>query len=134
MEGIEQEIIKLSKINSAGLINIRINNLWMNINKYATSGKYYQWNSELDRIWCELAGDTLKDSKEGKDFMKINVEVAKELKDFKDAVGFATFTDKDRKQMVKIYIALQKKEIFLRRLQNKQGKGTAYVEPEDQWE
>ncbi len=131
MEQIEQQIVKLSKINSASLINLRMNNIWINVNRYATSGKYFQWNNELDRIWCELGGDIVKDSQEEKDFKEIEKKVSEKLKDFEDKKGFDTFNDKDRKKMSEIYSVLQEKEIFLRRLQNKQGKGTAY---EQGWE
>ena len=131
MEQIEQEIVKLSKINSASLINLRMNNIWINVNRYATSGKYFQWNNELDRIWCELAGDITKGKGEDKDFKEIEKRVSEKLKEFKDKKGFDTFDDVDRKKMSGIYSVLQEKEIFLRRLQNKQGKGTAY---EQGWE
>ena len=57
MEDINEEIVKLSKINSASLINMRINNIWLEVNKAAVSGNYFRWNSHLDRIWCELGGD-----------------------------------------------------------------------------
>ena len=131
MEEVEQQIVKLSKYNSAALINLRINHLWMNINNYATSGKYFQWNNELDRVWCELGGDIVDDSKEEKKFKEIEKKVSEELKEFKDKKGFDSFNNEDRKKMSKIYNVLQKKELFLRRLMNKQGKGTAYDEDDD---
>ena len=131
MEQIEQQIAKLSKYNSAALINLRINHLWMNINSYAVSGKYFQWNNELDRVWCELGGDIVEGSKEEKAIKKIEGEVSKKLKEFKDKKGFDSFNDTDKETMSKIYTILQKKELFLRRLMNKQGKGTAYDEDDD---
>ncbi|KKM99400.1 hypothetical protein LCGC14_1148320 [marine sediment metagenome] len=66
MEDLSQEVVRLSKINSAGLINMRINNIWIEVNKAAVSGNYLHWNSQLDRIWCELVGD-IKKGKEDKD-------------------------------------------------------------------
>ena len=131
MEEVEQQAIKLSKINSAALINLRINHLWMNINSYAVSGRYFQWNNELDRVWCELGGDITEGSKEEKAFKEIEDKVSEELKNFKDKTGFDSFNNEDRKKMSEIYSILQKKELFLRRLMNKQGKGTAYDEDDD---
>ena len=131
MEEVEQQAIKLSKINSAALINLRINHLWMNINSYAVSGRYFQWNNELDRVWCELGGDIVEGSKEEKKFKEIEGKVSEELKELKDKKGFDTFNNEDRKKMSEIYSVLQKKELFLRRLMNKQGKGTAYDEDDD---
>ncbi len=132
MEDLNEELNKLSKINSASLINLRINNVWLEVNKAAVSGNYFRWNSNLDRIWCELGGD-IKESKKGdeepsdiKKFNKLNVEVSKNLSKLKTKVGFSK-TDKDDKiNISKTYDSLIKKEFFLRRLMNTQGKGTAY--------
>ena len=131
MEETEQQAIKLSKYNSAALINLRINNLWMNVNNHAVSGRYFQWNNELDRIWCELAGDITKGKIEDKDFHIIEKKVGEKLKEFKNKTGFDSFNNEDRKKMSEIYNVLQEKEIFLRRLMNTQGKGTAYDEDDD---
>ncbi len=131
MEETEQQAIKLSKYNSAALINLRINNLWMNVNNHAVSGRYFQWNNELDRIWCELGGDIVEDSKEEKKFREIEEKVSAKLKEFKNKKGFDSFSKDDRQKMNEIYVVLQEKEFFLRRLMNKQGKGTAYDEDDD---
>jgi len=131
MEQIEQQVIKLSKFNSAALINLRINHLWMNVNNYAVSGKYFQWNNELDRIWCELGGDITEGSNEETKFKEIEENVSALLKELKDKKGFDSFNNTDKENMSKIYSVLQKKELFLRRLMNKQGKGTAYDEDDD---
>ena len=144
MEDISQEVTKLSKINSAALINIRISNLWQNINRYASTGNFYKWNSELDRIWCELVGDVQptklkkkKDDNEEKEkgdeeiFNDFNIKIAEEFKNLKTKKGFDQHDDSDKQIMLAIYKAIQKKEVFLRRLMNTQGKGTAYQEEAD---
>ncbi len=144
MEDLSQEITKLSKINSAGLINLRISNLWQNVNRYASSGKFAQWNSELDRIWCELVGDVeptkpkkkkKNDDKEEKGneeiFYEFDEKIAEEFKKSKTKKGFSQHSDSDKDIRLLIYKAIQKKEVFLRRLMNKQGKGTAYQEESD---
>jgi hypothetical protein len=135
MEDISQEVVKLSKINSASLINLRINNIWLEINKAAVSGNYFRWNSSLDRIWCELVGD-IQESKidaEGKEevedikkFNDLNKDVLTNLKALKIKEGFSQFTKEDKEKIAAIYDSLMKKESFLRALMNKQGKGTAY--------
>ena len=141
MEDLSQEVVKLSKINSAGLINMRINNVWIEVNKAAISGNYFRWNSNLDRIWCELGGD-IKKSKENKkgelkepeeitEFNKLDKEVSDKLKELPTIQGFSKFTEDDKKIMSELYKSLLKKEFFLRRLMNEQGKGTAYQEDAD---
>ena len=52
-----QEAEKISKFNSANLINFRINNLWIDANNHSRAGLYNKWNSDLDCIWDELVGD-----------------------------------------------------------------------------
>ena len=141
MEDLTEEITKLSKINSASLINMRINNIWMNVNKYASSGMFLKWNSELDRIWCELVGDvsSTKKKKKGEDkqksdeeiFDEFNEEISKEFSNLKNKKGFDGYSKDDKSTRLKIYQNIQKKEVFLRRLMNKQGKGTAYQEEAD---
>ncbi len=143
MEDISQEVVKLSKINSASLINIRINNIWLEVNKSAVAGNYLRWNSNLDRIWCELGGDVGKNKKDedGEEeepkemikFKELDKDVSDKLKDFATKEGFSKFTSDDKLKMAKIYDSLIKKEFFLRRLQNKQGKGTAYEESWDDY-
>ena len=141
MEDISQEITKLSKINSASLINMRISNIWMNVNRYASSGMFMKWNSELDRIWCELVGDVSPKKKKKKDddeekgdeeiFDGFNEEISKEFSNLKKKKGFEEYSKDDKSIRLKIYQKIQKKEVFLRRLMNRQGKGTAYQEEAD---
>lgn len=141
MEDVNQEVSKLSKINSASLINLRIHNLWLEVNKAAVSAKYFVWNSYLDRIWCELGGDvgeikvnedgSVKEPPEVTAYKKLDKEVAEKMKDWKGEKGFSKLSGDQVKDMVKIYNSLINKEFFLRRLMNQQGKGTAYQEEAD---
>lgn len=132
----EQLSDKISKINSAGLINLRLHNLWNDVNKHARQGQFSSWNSDLDRLWCELAGDVKENNDVHKNFKKIQEELKKisPLINWKDNRGFKEFSDEEKKQQSIQYDKLMEKEVFLRKLQNKQGKGTAYVDPEDDWE
>ena len=56
----------LSKYNSASLMNMRLNNLWILVNEHARKAHYSEWSAILDRVWCELASDVKKDSDEEK--------------------------------------------------------------------
>jgi len=133
------EGIVTSRFNSGMLINLRLNNLWVLTHTYARKGQYSDWSAVLDRLWCELSADIEEDTagkESNKKFNDIEDELAK--------VGvtnwgkFGGFEEKDAKTkliMTKQYRLLMKKEIFLRKLQNKQGKGTAYYdESENDWE
>ncbi len=141
MDDISGEVVKLSKINSAALINIRISNIWLEVNKSAVSGNYRRWNNYLDRIWCELGGDIQKgkknkkgeheESKDIKEFKNLDKDVSEKLSKIQVLVGFSKFSKEDKINMSKLYDSLLKKEFFLRRLMNTQGKGTAYQEEAD---
>ena len=126
----EAETNKLSKINSAGLINLRLHRLWEDCNRHSRAGKFLAWNGDLDRIWCELGGDV----DEGKDTWNQWIEISKEikkiapLKNWKPLDGFTELDANDYKNKGAQFDVLMNKELFLRKLQNKQGKGTAYAE------
>ena len=132
---LEIETEKISKINSAALINLRLNNLWIDSNNHSRKGQYSSWNSDLDCVWKELGGDVKKNSQEVKDFDKINVKLGKlsPISNWKGERGFTKINKCDLEKQNKQYQLLMGKELFLRRLQNKQGKGTAY-EDDDYFE
>ena len=127
-----------SRFNSGMLINMRLNNLWILTHNVARKGLYSEWSALLDRIWCELAGDVSDDEK-GK-----AIELAFSLIEGELSVvgvtnwgrqnqGFEERDTKEKLLMTKQYRLLMKKEIFLRKLQNKQGKGTAYYDEADDY-
>ena len=141
----QQEDLKIgkqSRINSGMLQVFRLDFLWKEANKYATAGLYGKWNDVLDRVWCELAGDVKNKKKKGEEDKKDTFQIFTDLtKDYADTIksnskkrGFGGFEENDLINMVKQKNALIKKEIFLRKLQNKQGKGTAYENLEDDFE
>lgn len=131
----EKDSIKTSKINSAMLINLRLNSLWKDVHTHARRGEYSLWNDDLDRIWCELAGDVKEEDKNETDFNELNKKLSEAGGLFKssDRKGFQKYTKEDYSKMSKQKILLMEKEIFLRRLQNKQGKGTAYDVGDDDY-
>ena len=124
----------ISKHSSGVSIIIRINGLWIDANIHSCAGQYSKWNTKLDVIWRELARDILetdwKDKKEAFDaFDKKLVGVGV----FKDA-GSDTFNDIEKEDMEKRskqYRILNDKELFLKRLENKLGKGTTFHDGEE---
>jgi len=88
----------------------RLNSLWEECGRLANHGNLIAWNWRLDTIWRELSTDA-----EDKDF--------DEIKKINNEIG------ENKKDKEKLYPILNKKEIFLRKLQNKQGKGSEYYDP-----
>ena len=124
-----------SKINSGMLIVLRLNDLWKDSHRHSRAGQYSKWNDDLDRVWCELASDskplTDKEKKAGKlsaddEYDALTLAYAVSCKDGKKTGGFEKPTEGFKVSSAKQKVALIKKEIFLRKLQNIQGKGTAY--------
>jgi len=118
---------KISDYNSALFINQRINNLWVDANKHKRTGAFSDWNADLDSMWCELAGDVDKNSNEDKEFKEINLRI----KAVNPIINWGVQTMNKKTpdihtKKAKQYGELMDKELFLRRLQNKQGKGTKY--------
>lgn len=111
-----QQDQKISKFNSTLAILFRIDRLWQDAHRHSRSGQLIQWNWDLDRVWCELASD-VKEDDETK-FEKLNKDIAEINKS---------------KEKEKLYQKLLEKEIFIRKLQNKQGKGIAYEETFDEY-
>ena len=117
-EQIENTEQKVSKFNSTLAILYRIDALWKQSHYYALSGNLIRLNWILDRVWCELASDADENDE-------------KKMKEFNDNISkLDKVKDKE-----KLYKELLKKEIFIRKLQDKQGKGVAHEESlEDYWE
>lgn len=127
---------KTSKFHGAFDQLRRIDVLWAMTHKDVRSGNYLNWNTCLDRLWMEFIADLEQNSQEEKDFDKINKELLEVYplvssldKNFnKKPEGFD-------KKVSKQYLLLTKKESFVRRIQNKLGKGTAWRdEYEDDFE
>ena len=125
------EEIKISRYNSAALINLRINEILIDCNNHKRQGKFLSWNGDLDALWCELVGDVKKGEKEEEEYLKINYELSKlsPILNWDTYIEINEITEEDKQSHAKQYQKLLEKEEFLRRLQNEQGKGTAYKEP-----
>lgn len=127
-------ISNLSRINEAGNQVLRIGGLWGEANTAAKSGLLIRWNSIMERVWSELSADATVE--ERKEFKKIN----ESLKDLRINFSFGSLP-KSRKPkfIIKLmdiqYLKLMDKDLFLRELQNSQGKGTLYKDEfEDDYE
>lgn len=116
---------KQSKFNSTIAILMRIDILWKDAHHHSRAGSYDKWNIDLDRVWCELAADVEEGKDDDKKFDTLNETI--------NNIGFKKPINPKTGARVLInkcslYMAIMKKEIFLRKLQNKQGKGVAYEE------
>lgn len=118
-----------SRINAAGLINSTLEKLWGESFTLMVQGKYEQWNIKLDSIWAILGGDEREGEQADKDIQKINLKIY-EKGSLKSKIGEG-FEQKSNPNNSIQYQLLLRKSIYLRRLQNKQGKGTAYATEDD---
>lgn len=124
----DYEDSKVSRINSAGLINSTLERLWLESYNYMAKGNYLLWNVRLDAIWAILGGDIEENGTEDKAMQHINLQISENnLKSFNGS----GFDKKPNPSNSITYQYLLKKSLFLRRLQNKQGKGTAYETGDD---
>jgi hypothetical protein len=128
----DEEVALMSKINAAGIINITIENLWRDVYFSMAKNDFSTWNRKLDAIWLILGGE--KDSPE-KQFNEIDLELHETGELSLKAVGFSNLPDGWQEKRSTQYLLLRKKSLFLRKLQNSQGKGTAYAsEDEDDFD
>ena len=124
-----EEEPKVSKYNSGIAIILRLDNLWKDTHSHSRAGLFSKWNSDLDRIWCELSRDLIE-----KEFKKTKVTFdefdgdMEKLGNFEDSApsGFKKLEKGKIIQRNKQYKKLMDKELFLRRLENQIGKGTAW--------
>ncbi len=121
--------LKISKFNAGIPALYRLDELRKDAHRHSREISYVKWNEDLDRYWIELAADANKDHKDQM------VEIDKKLiNSFLYANGYLL-----KQSNLKLYgkiIRLQKsllmqKEEILARLQNTQGKGTAYMDPDE---
>jgi hypothetical protein len=134
MEDEEVEQNKKSKYNSGVAKEIRRNDLWKETNLHSRNGLFIKWNEDLDCIWSELCADIKKEEFEKKkeEFEKFDKKI-KEIGKIQDNVNKG-FNEADKNFLDKRdnhYKELREKEIFLRRLENSLGKGTAYEDDDE---
>lgn len=118
-----------SKINAAGLINLTTNNLWNEFFNDFRKGKYLSANNTLDCLWVIFGAEKTIPGTDDEQIQKdIEMELSNSgsLTDGVSTKGFSGVPPKDLKKQAVQKNILLKKALFLGRLQNKQGKGTAY--------
>jgi hypothetical protein len=122
---------QVSRLNSAGIINITTENLWRDAYNAMATNNLSLWNRKLDAIWLILGGDLKDNDPEDKEFNRIDLLVHQSGSLIHKRVGFEKLPEGESGRIAKQYVLLRKKSLFLRRLQNKQGKGTAYINEDD---
>jgi hypothetical protein len=133
--GIDEEVSAQSKLNAAGLINSTLENLWSDCYSSMANGNLVKWNRKLDAIWNILGGDCKEGDKDDEKMEEINLKIYKTGTLNHKKTGFEGIRPEEATKMALQYLLLNKKSLFLRRLQNKQGKGTAYIsEDEDDFD
>lgn len=132
---------KISLYNSGVAQIRRLDELWVKIHKYAEAGELIKWNWGLDRIWCELVGDIAEDKDDDNELEKEKEKTKEQspteiFNSFKLTIG--SLNKKIAERIISLsdyqkdfYDILMDKEAFLRRLQNKQGKGTKLVDADE---
>ena len=122
----ESEDEKTSRINAAGIINVTIENLWRDAFMSMAKGSLVIWNRKLDAIWGILGGDQKDGDEIDKKMDKLNERLYETGSLSHKKIGFEKLDENESEKIALQYLILNKKNLFLRRLQNKQGKGTAY--------
>lgn len=122
---------KVSKINSAGLTNITLENLWRECYSALAKGDLTLWNRKLDAIWLVLGGDCKENDGDDKKIRTLNLEIYNLGSLNLKKVGFSKVPVNNQVNTAKQYLLLMEKSLLLRRIQNKQGKGTAYVRDDE---
>ena len=121
---------QVSKYNSAVAQLFRLDELWKDAHRHSRSGKYSEWNADLDMIWSELARDLKEGCDEEKEYNSFTKKLGEAGKMTKEEVRGFNSTKNDKAGQ---YIILLQKEIWLGRLQNQLGKGTKWDEGEDDY-
>lgn len=120
-----------SRLNSAGLINSALESLWSKCYTAMANGDLVHWNRNLDAIWTILGGDCVKGDEDDKAMTEINLKIYNTGSLNHKKTGFQTISSEESIKMSLQYLYLNEKSLFLRRLQNRQGKGTAYIREDD---
>ena len=122
------------KFTTALGIVIAIRELQNKANEYACANNFIGWNLTLDAIWRELAEDEkVKDE----DFVRMRevndkLVAAKFFETYK-SYGFNKPPKEKMGDRSVHYQLLQEKEIFLRKLQHRIGKGSTYEDSVDDY-
>jgi hypothetical protein len=122
----ESDIMK-SRFHSGLFMTLTLNRLWKDCQDHCRAGVYHKWNADLDMLWGELGGDVKPNSEEEKQYLEFNKRLA-EVGSLRPPIvkGFDMLPMDYSTRKAKQYEILMEKHLWLKRLQNFQGKGTAY--------
>lgn len=123
----EQPETKKSKYNAAIAQLYRLDGLLQDANRHARSNNFIKWNLDLDALWRELSEDVTLGGEEHKRYLNFNDRLVKsKFFSLGNTNGFSS--PSQQYLMIKSihYQILSEKEIWLRQLMNKFGKGTQY--------
>lgn len=126
----QPEETDVSKINAAGLINLRVQESWGACRRNYNNGEYDELRDELSALWPEFYADATKEQKE--ELKEIDKAIATATKNRNASVG-------KRKQWlyfnIKYKHAVYQKWLFLKLLEKGQGVGKAYIDKDaDDWD
>ena len=113
MKDYEEKSSQISKYNEAGLQIMRLNELWLKCEFYASRGFLIKWKFKLDSIWRELYADVLR-SEKAKDIIEKNGKLKKTISGCKTSST--------------LYDALNERHQFLKENQDSFGKGGIYID------
>jgi len=135
-ETTNSEEFKISSYNSAGNTIKRLDSLWESAHRDVRNGNYLDWNILLDRLWLEISGDLDEENEANKKMEEINTEIIKLLPLSNGSpTGFNKKNTNDIIRISKQYLTLRKKEMLVKKMENKLGLGKAYVDEfEDDWD
>ena len=125
-----QESDRKSKYNAAISQLYRLDELWRECHKQKRNYNLFLWNIALDSIWSELSEDSkTEDENEFNRYNKILIINGFFIRF--QPVGFETIKNEEVEKQAINYQILLSKEVWLRKLQNKQGKGAVYEDSMD---
>lgn len=133
MSDFENASSKSAVINGAGLLVMRLDGFWKNCAKYSRVGAYAAWNNELDIIWGELGGNYKEKDSEIKAFDKLNKEYAQSIIEVKTKRGFEKTGEDEKISRVKQKMALIKKQLFLKAIEDKLGLGSKWQDDSEDY-
>lgn len=112
-----QENYKQAAFNSSISILLRVDRLWSQAHQHCSNGMYEKWATDLDRLFIEFYADAKEEDLV--EVEKLNKEILK--------IGFHRHTETGRlKNLPELYKTIFQKEMFLKKLEQKQGRGLGY--------
>lgn len=106
----------VSVYNEAQMQIDRLDEIWRNCHRYVRAGNLISYKWELDRAWIELSEDA----------RKINDKYKNLVEKYNEAISKCNNSNQ-------LYQLLQKKEIFLKGLQEASGKGSKRKQEGGTW-